>query len=310
MKATRQSFGEAIVKQAEQNHNIVVLDADLGKSTATGEFLKRFPERYLELGIAEHNMIGTAAGLALCGKIPYATSFACFLVSRFETIRMSVGYMNTNVRLIGTHAGVGIGEDGNSQMGLEDIALLRPLPNMVILQPADDVEAQAAVAWSVGYQGPVYFRLTRQKLADLHKSDYVFRFGKGDVLFQSAKPAQGVAIFATGGVVANALEAARQLDAAGIPNALINIHTIQPLDRDLVVKMVQTYRACVTVEDHSVTGGLGSAVAEVLSEAGVQSKLCRLGVRTYGESGAPEELYEKYGFSAEKILQSIQKFLA
>jgi transketolase len=168
MKASRQSFGEAVTRLAASHPNIIVMDADLGKSTMTGEFQKKFPERYLEFGIAEHNLIGTAAGLALEGKIPFAASFACFLVTRYETIRMSVGYMNTNVRLVGTHAGVGVGEDGNSQMGLEDIALLRSLPNMTIIQPADDAETQAAIEWSLTHQGPVYFRLTRQKLPDLH----------------------------------------------------------------------------------------------------------------------------------------------
>lgn len=299
-KATRQSFGERVTELAETNPNIVVMDADLGKSTMTGAFQKKFPERYFEFGIAEQNMISTAAGLALGGKIPFAASFACFLINRFETVRMSVSYSNTNVKLVGTHAGVGIGEDGNSQMGLEDIALLRPLPNFTILQPADDLEARQAVAWAADHLGPVYLRLTRQKLEDIHGADYKFQVGKGDVL-KTAKGNPTLTIFATGGVVYNALKAVEELEKEGMAIPLVNIHTIKPFDRDLVLSLGKISKNILTIEDHNKVGGLGSAVSETIADAGLAVKVHRHGVEGFGESGSPSELYEKFGFSSSKI---------
>ena len=290
---------------AETNPNIVVMDADLGKSTMTGAFMKKFPDRYFEFGIAEQNMISTAAGMALGGKIPFAASFSCFLVGRYETVRMSVSYSNTNVKLVGTHAGVGIGEDGNSQMGLEDIALLRSLHNFVILQPADDLEAKQAVAWAAEYVGPVYLRLTRQKLEDIHSPDYKFQMGKGDVL-KSAKGGQAITIFATGGVVGNALKAVEELEKSGASINLVNMHTIKPLDQELVLKLAKNSRIILTIEDHNIVGGLGSAVSEVVAGAGLPVKVHRHGVVEFGESGTPEGLYEKFGFSASKIKALIQ----
>ncbi len=311
-KATRSSFGEAIVKLGEKDPQIVVLDADLGKSTMTGDFAKKFPERYFEFGIAEQNMISTASGLALAGKIPFATSFACFLVGRYENIRMSVAYSRANVKLVGTHAGVGIGEDGYSQMGTEDIALLRSLPDFVILQPADDRETQAAVQWASLYKGPVYLRFTRQKVHDVHDDHYQFKFGKGDIL-KSASSKDGhkakVAIFTTGGVVYNSLKAAEELDKEGIDSSVINIHTIKPLDKDLVLELARAHKQIVSIEDHSIIGGLGSAIAEIVAEAGISTKLLRLGVKEFGYSGSPEDLYEKFGFSIPKIKQSILSFI-
>ncbi|OGR89459.1 MAG: hypothetical protein A3A86_03405 [Elusimicrobia bacterium RIFCSPLOWO2_01_FULL_60_11] len=304
-KATRQSFGEAVAALAETNPNIVVMDADLGKSTMTGTFQKKFPERYFEFGIAEQNMISTAAGMAMGGKVPFAASFACFLVNRFETVRMSVSYSNTNVKLVGTHAGVGIGEDGNSQMGLEDIALLRPLPNFTILQPADDLEARQAVAWSAEHKGPVYLRLTRQKLEDLHGADYKFRVGKGDVL-KAAKGTADVTIFATGGVVYNALKAVEELEKEGLAVNLVNIHTLKPLDKELILSLAGSSKMILTIEDHNIVGGLGSAVSETVAEAGFPVKVRRHGVEGFGESGSPAELYEKFGFSPSKIKELIK----
>lgn len=311
-KATRQSFGDSIVKIGEKNLQIVVMDADLGKSTMTGEFQKKFPDRYFQMGIAEQNLISTAAGLALGGKIPFATSFACFLIGRYETIRMSVAYTNANVKLIGTHAGVGIGEDGNSQMGLEDIALLRSLPNFAIIQPADDVEARGAVEWSVDHKGPVYLRLTRQKLYHLHNNDYHFNFGKGDVLLKSSvqNPKSKIAIFASGGVVYNALKAAEELEKEGIGATMVNIHTIKPLDEELILSLAKQYNRFITIEDHYITGGLGSAVSEVVAKAGLPVKVLRHGVEGFGISGSPDDLYDKFGFSISKIKQTIQSFLA
>lgn len=311
VKATRQSFGEIIVKIAEKNPHILVLDADLSKSTMTGEFVKKFPERHFELGIAEQNMIGTAAGLALGGKIPFATSFACFLASRYETIRMSVAYSNANVKLVGTHVGVGIGEDGNSQMGLEDIALLRSLPNMTLLQPADDIETQKAVIWSADHKGPVYLRLTRQKVQDVHDDKYEFQIGRGDILRkgQGKDPKKSIAVFATGGVVYNALKACEELEKEGADVTVVNIHTIKPMDEKLIIELAKQCQKFVTIEDHYTIGGLGSAVSEVLTDAGLPVQLLRIGVKEFGESGRPEEVYEKFGFSIPKIKQSIQKFL-
>src|SRR3989338_11453483 len=304
-KATRQSFGEAVARAAESNPNIVVMDADLGKSTLTGTFQKKFPERYFEFGIAEQNMIGTAAGLALGEKIPFAASFACFLAGRYETIRMSVSYSNSNVKLVGTHAGIGIGEDGNSQMGLEDIALLRSLPNFSILQPADDIEAQQAVAWAAEYKGPLYLRLTRQKLQDVHGSNYKFQFGKGDVL-KSAKGGAAVSVFVSGGVVYNALKAVEELEKEGLAVTLVNIHTIKPLDCELILNLARFSKRILTIEDHNVIGGLGTAVSEVISEAGLGVAVHRHWIPGFGESGSPEGLYEKYGLSQAKIKDLIK----
>lgn len=311
VKATRQSFGEAIAKIAAKNPQVIVMDADLGKSTMTGEFAKKFPERYFQFGIAEQNLIGTAAGLSLGGKIPFATSFACFLAGRYETIRMSVSYSHSNVKLVGTHAGIAIGEDGYSQMGLEDIALLRPLPNLAIVQPADDLETQQAVAWASEHAGPVYLRLTRQKVQDVHQDDYKFQFGKGDILKQSAVNDQrsAIAIFATGGVVYNALQAAEALEKEGISAAVINMHTIKPMDESLVLRFAKEYPKMIAIEDHNVIGGLGSAISEIVTNAGLQVRILRLGIHGFGESGSPEALYEKFGFSSEKIREAAQKFL-
>ncbi len=306
-KATRQSFGEAVVKAGEKNPRVVVMDADLGKSTMTAEFMKKFPERYFEMGIAEHNLIGTAAGLAIGGKIPFITSFACFLAGRYETIRMSISYSNANVKMIGTHAGVGIGEDGNSQMGLEDIALLRSLPNMTLLQPADDTEAQQAVHWATDHKGPVYFRLTRQKLPDVHTEDYKFEFGKGDIL--KSAPTPKLVIFATGGVVANSLKAAEELGKEGSACTVVNIHTLKPFDDELAVKLARQCNKIFTVEDHYVVGGLGSAVSEAITNAGLPVKVYRHGMKAYGESGSPEDLYEKFGLSVSGIKKAASDFL-
>jgi len=306
-KSTRQSFGETISQIGQTNPRVVVMDADLGKSTMTAEFMKKFPDRYFEMGIAEQNLISTAAGLSLGGKIPFAASFACFLTGRYEPIRMSVCYSNANVKLVGTHAGVGIGEDGYSQMGLEDIAVLRSLPNLVILQPADDLETQAAVRWASEYQGPVYLRLTRQKVQDVHSAGYQFQMGKGDVLKKAKSSESVVTVFATGGVVYNALKAVEDLETQGLNINLINIHTIQPLDRDLVLSFARESKKIVAIEDHSQTGGLGSAVSEVIADHAVPVKVIRHGTTTYGFSGAPEELYESFGFSIPKIKEVILK---
>ena len=303
-KATRASFGETIVKLAEKNKDIIVIDGDLSKSTMTGEFAKKFPDRWLNVGIAEGNMVGVGAGLALSGKIPFICSFACFLVGRFEQIRMSIAYTRANVKIVGTHVGIGIGEDGYSQMGLEDVALIRSLPNIAIIQPADDIEAQKAVPYIVEHDGPCYFRLTRQKLEDVNQSNYEFKFGKGVVL----KDGSDVTIIASGGVVYNSLIASKELQKEGINVEVINIHTIRPLVVELILSSAEKTGRIITIEDHSINGGLGSAVCELLCEK-LPTKVKRIGLKDFGESGEQKELYHKYGFSTEKIKNEVKNFM-
>ena len=304
-KATRESFGEAVLALGEKNANVVVLDADLSKSTMTANFAKKFPERHFECGIAEQNMIGIGAGLALCGKVPFVTSFACFLIGRLETIRISAAYNNTNLKLIGTHAGIGIGEDGTSQMGLEDVAAMRALPRMVVLQPADDRETKQAVDWAASHQGPVYLRLTRQKMDDVHTDSYKFQIGKNDVIWQAegAKHFQAT-IFASGGPVPHAVNAAKDLLARGFSVRVVNACSLAPFDDESVARFAKDSDRIVTVEDHNVVGGLGSAVCEAAAGRGVGIPVVRVGVRSFGESATPEQLYDKYGLSAPHIVEA------
>ena len=295
-KATRVAFGEALVRLGAENPDIVVLDADLSKSTMTEHFAGKYPDRFFDMGIAEGNMVGAGAGMALAGKIPFICSFACFVIGRFEQIRMSISYSRANVKIVGTHSGIGIGEDGYSQMALEDIALMRSLPNMAVIQPADGVESERAVEYAVRHQGPVFLRLTRQKLDDVNAPDYRFQFGKGVVL----RPGKDVTLMATGGVVGNALKAAKILGQKGVDAQVVNIHTLKPIDRELVAKIALSQGKIVTVEDHGITGGLGSAVAEVVAELG-RGRVKRIAVEDFGESGDAEGLYRKYGLSEENI---------
>jgi transketolase len=301
-KSSRLAFGEAVADLGAVNNNVVVLDADLSKSTMSHIFAKKFPDRFFEMGIQEQNMIGVAAGMALSGKIPFICSFSIFLIGRFETIRLSVGYSNTNVKLIGTHCGIGIGEDGYSQMGLEDIALMRSLPNMTILQPADEIETREIIKYAVENQGPMFIRLTRQNLDEVHGKDYKFNFRKGDLL----KDGKDATIFCTGGVTGNSLSAAKELEKEGFSLRVINIPTIKPLDNEIVIKAAKETKNIFTIEDHNVTGGLGSAVCEALSE-NYPKKVKRLGViNSYGESGSPEGLYEKHNLHTKGIINSIK----
>ena len=303
-KATRAAFGEALLDLAAKDPRIVTLDADLSKSTMTAGFAKKYPERAFNLGIAEANMIGVGAGLALTGKIPFVASFACFLVGRFETIRISVAYTNANVKLIGTHSGIAIGEDGYSQMGLEDIACIRALPNVPVIQPADEVETKQVIAYAVEHQGPMYLRLTRQNMEPVCPEGYRFAFGK----WLRLREGGDVTIVASGGPVANALEAARQLDADGIHAEVINAACIKPLDEEMLVASARRTGHVVTVEDHSVHGGLGGAVAELLAEV-APAPVRRLGVHGFGESGDAKGLYAKHGLDAAGIARSVKKFL-
>ncbi len=305
-KATREAFGEALLELAEAHPELVVLDADLSKSTMTQAFAKKYPKRHLELGIAEQNMIGVAAGLALCGKTPVLTSFACFLIGRLETIRVSAAYNDTNVKLVGTHAGLGIGEDGTSQMGLEDVGAMRSLPHMTILQPADAAETRQAVEWMLAHKGPVYLRLTRQKMDDVHGPDYKFKLGRADVIWEpSPKPKSFQAtVFASGGPVPCAVAAAKDLLPRGFNVRVVNAGTLLPFDDDAVARFAADSARLVTVEDHNVTGGLGSAVCEAAAQRGLGVRVVRLGARDFGESATPSQLYDKYGLSAPHVAEA------
>jgi transketolase len=302
-EATRASFGRALARIGV-DARIVVLDADLASSTNTKAFAEKYPERFFQLGIAEGNMVGVAAGLALTGKIPFAASFACFVAGRFEQIRVSVAYNRANVRLVGTHAGIGIGEDGYTQMGLEDVALMRSLPNMAVVQPADAAETEAAVEYLVRHEGPVYLRLTRQKVADVSRPGQGFEFGKGVVL----RAGRDLTIVASGAVVGHALAAAEQLAVGGVDAAVVNIHTLKPLDVALVEEWGRRTGSILTVEDHGIVGGVGSAVVEALSETGIPVR--RHGVRTFGESGSAEALYAKHGLDAGGIAAAARGFVS
>ena len=304
--ATRDAFGEKLAELGTTEPRLVVLDGDLGGSTRTTAFMKKFPERHFEVGIAEQNLIGISAGMALAGKIPVATSFACFLTGRLEVIRVAVAYNQANVKLVGTHAGIGIGDDGPSQMGLEDIAAMRALPGMTVLQPADGPETRQAVEWMVRHRGPVYLRLTRQNTERVHGDDYRWHFGKLDCVWKPAQtpPKYQAAVLATGGVCANAVQAAKDLDARGFKVQVYNVHTLQPIDVAGVAAAAASSTRIVTVEDHNLAGGLGSAVAEALAERGCGVAQVRLGLSDFAESGTTEELYDKYGLSARHIAEA------
>lgn len=303
--ATRKSFGEALADLGGIDPDIVVLDADLSKSTMSKIFAGKYPERFFEMGIQEANMIGVAAGMALAGKKPFICSFACFVTGRYDTIRISVAYSQAPVRIVGTHAGIGIGEDGNSQMGLEDIGLMRGLPNMIVLQPADDIETRAAVNWMVQNDVPCYLRLTRQNVKDVNAPGYVFEPGKMVELVSGSD----VTIMASGGPVYHAVDAADILKKEGVSAAVINVHTLKPIDRGMIAACASKSGLIVTVEDHNVIGGLGSAVAEVLAENG-SGRLVRHGLHdTFGESGTPEELYDKYRLDAKGIAEVVKESL-
>ena len=305
--ATRDSYGNALVEYAKENDKIVVLDADLAEATKTIIFQKAFPERHIDCGIAECNMIGIAAGLASTGKIPFASSFAMFAAGRaFEQIRNSVGYPHLNVKIGATHAGISVGEDGATHQCNEDIALMRTIPGMVVINPADDVEARAAVKAAIEHDGPVYLRFGRLAVPVINdNADYKFELGKGVTL----KEGTDVTIIATGLCVSETLEAAKMLEADGISAKVINIHTIKPLDEELVVAAAKATGKVVTVEEHSVIGGLGSAVCDCLSEK-APTPVMKIGVNdVFGESGPALKLIEKYGLDAKSIYNKVKSFV-
>ena len=305
--ATRDSYGNALVELGKEHDNLVVLDADLAAATKTGVFKKEFPERHIDCGIAEGNMIGVAAGLAAAGKVPFASSFAMFAAGRaFEQIRNSVAYPHLNVKIGATHAGISVGEDGATHQCNEDIALMRSIPGMVVLNPSDDVEARAAVKAAYEYEGPVYLRFGRLAVPVINdREDYKFEMGKGVVL----REGKDLTIVASGLPVANCLEVAERLSAEGIEAKVINIHTIKPLDEDLIVSAAKETGKVVTVEEHSVIGGLGSAVCDVLSEK-APTKVLKIGMNdVFGESGPALELLKKYGLDTDGIYEKVKTFL-
>ena len=305
--ATRESYGNALAELGKEHDDFVVLDADLSGATKTGIFKKAFPERHINCGIAEGNMMSVAAGIATTGKVAFASSFAMFAAGRaFEQVRNSIGYPHLNVKIGATHAGISVGEDGATHQCNEDIALMRAIPGMVVINPADDVEARAAVKAAYEYEGPVYLRFGRLAVPVINDNeDYKFEIGKGIVL----REGKDVTLTATGLEVAETIEAAEMLAADGIDAKVINIHTIKPLDEELVVAAAKETGKVVTIEEHSVIGGLGSAVCDVLAEK-APTKVMKIGVNdVFGESGPALALIKKYGLDAESIYNKVKAFV-
>ncbi|KUK34456.1 MAG: Transketolase, central region [Caldanaerobacter subterraneus] len=303
--ATREAYGKALVELGAKNKNVVVLDADLSKSTKTADFQKVYPDRFFNMGISEQDMMVTAAGLATCGKIPFASTFAIFATGRaYEQVRNSIGYPHLNVKIAATHAGITVGEDGATHQSIEDISLMRGIPGMVVINPADAEEARQAIFAAAEHYGPVYIRLGRMAVPDIHDQNYKFELGKGEVI----REGKDVAIIATGVMVAIAIEAADKLKEEGIEATVVNIHTIKPIDKDLIVEVAKKTGKVITAEEHSIIGGLGSAVAEVLSEE-YPVKIKRIGIRDeFGQSGSPKELLKHYGLTAEDIVKAAKSF--
>ena len=304
-KATRESYGAALAEYGA-DPRIVVLDADLSKSTKTDVFKKKYPERFINMGIAEGNMMCVAAGLAACGKIAFASSFAMFAAGRaFEQVRNSIGYTKLNVKIGATHAGISVGEDGASHQCLEDIALMRSIPGMIVINPADDREAMAAVKAAIEHEGPVYMRFGRLAVDDVNDDNYKFELGKGVEL----REGNDAAIIATGLMVGEAVKAHDMLKAEGINARVINIHTIKPIDEEIIIKAAKETGAIVTAEEHYIMGGLGSAVSEVVC-ANAPAPVKIIGTDRYGKSGKPQELFEEYGLTAENIVSKVKDAIA
>lgn len=300
-KATRQSYGEALAKLGEENKNIVVLDADLAGATKTDIFAKKFPDRFFDMGIAEANMISTAAGLASCGKIPYASTFAVFAAGRaYDQIRNSVCYPKLNVKICATHAGITVGEDGATHQMIEDISLMRTLPNMTVISTSDDIQTKWAVKEISKIEGPVYLRLARLATPIIYDENQEFSIGKAVQIGDGTD----TTIFATGVTVAEALKAQELAKEKGMNIRVVDIHTIKPIDEDMIVKCAKETKKLISIEDHNIIGGLGSAISEVLTSK-YPCRLIRLGIPdTFGKSGKAEDLMEYYGITANKILES------
>ena len=298
-KATRQSYGEALLEVGKENANVVVLDADLSSATKTNIFAKELPERFFDIGISEADMIGTAAGFATCGKIPYASTFAVFAAGRaYDQIRTSICYPKLNVKICATHAGVTVGEDGATHQMLEDIALMRVIPNMTVISPSDDIQTRWAVEEAYNIKGPVYIRLSRLATPVIYEENQKFEIGK---MVQIGEGTDAT-IFASGDVVAEAIKAQDVLSEKGINVRIIDVHTIKPLDEDMIIKCAQETKRLISVEDHNVLGGLGSAIAEVLTFK-CPTKLERIGIKDqFGRSGKAEELLHYYSLDVEGIV--------
>ena len=302
--ATREAYGKALVKLGKMNDDVVVLDADLSKSTKTNDFLNAYPNRFFNMGIAEQNLVGAACGLAAAGKVPFASTFAMFATGRaFEVIRNSVCYPKLNVKIAATHAGITVGEDGGSHQSVEDISLMRSIPNMTVVVPADGIEAEKMIFAAAEFDGPMYIRLGRSAVPTIFEEDYNFEIGKGVVL----RDGNDVTIIACGIMVNEALIVADMLKEENINARVINMSTIKPIDTDLIIKAAKETKAIVTAEEHSVIGGLGSAVSEVVSESN-PTIVKKVGMNDcFGESGTPGELLEKYGLTAEKIVEKVKE---
>jgi transketolase len=306
-EATRNAYGKALVALGAENPDIVVLDADLSKSTKTVDFAKKYPERFFNMGVAEQNLIGTAAGLAAAGKIPFASTFAIFATGRaFEQIRNSIAYPGLNVKIAATHAGITVGEDGSSHQAVEDVAVMRAVPNMTVLVPADGEETRQVIRAAADYKGPVYIRMGRLDVPLLFDGNYRFEIGKANVL----REGKDAAIMANGIMVAMALEAAEELAQAGISVGVVNVASVKPLDVETIVRTAQQTKAVVTAEEHNILGGLGSAIAEVLAE-NAPVPLRRVGINdTFGESGRPQELLDKFGLTKEALITAVHEVMA
>ena len=304
--ATREAYGKALAELIKENERVVVLDADLTKSTKTSEAKKACPERHFNMGIAEGNMMSVAAGLAASGQIVYASSFAMFAAGRaYEQIRNSIGYPHLNVKICATHAGITVGEDGASHQAIEDLALMRVIPGMKVFQPCDAKETREMIKAIAEVEGPCYVRLGRSGVDDVNDENYQFELGKGVVLHEG----KDVAIIATGMMVQEALKAKEELKEAGIEPTIVNIHTIKPIDEELIEKLAKTHKVLITCEEHSVIGGLGGAVAEVTART-CPARIEMIGVQdTFGESGTPQALLEKYGLNAKAIAKKVKEVL-
>ena len=302
-KATRQSYGEALLELGKENKNVVVFDADLSTATKTNLFAKEFPDRFFDMGIAEQNMISTAAGIATCGKIAYASTFAVFAAGRaYDQIRNSVCYPKLNVKICATHAGITVGEDGATHQMLEDISMMRTLPNMTVISTSDDIETKWAVKEISKINGPVYLRLSRLATPVIYNEDQKFEIGKAIQIGDGTD----ATIFATGVTVNEALKAQEQLKENGIDVRVVDIHTIKPIDRDIIIKCAKETKKLISIEDHNVIGGLGSAISEVLTDE-CPTELIRLGINdTFGKSGNAVELMEYFGITAERIIENVK----
>ena len=305
-KATRESYGMALVELGKENKNVVVLDADLSKSTKTAYFKKEFSDRFFNVGIAEQNLMGMAAGLANVGCVPFASTFAVFATGRaFEIIRNSICYPKVNVKIAATHAGITVGEDGGSHQSIEDIALMNSLPNMTVIVPADHREAMQATKAAAEIYGPFYLRFGRCNTEDIFGDDYNFEIGKGTEL----RAGNDVTVIATGMMVQKAIEASKALEAEGINVRVINMSTIKPIDREIIIKAAKETKGIVTAEEHSIIGGLGAIVSQVVCSE-YPTKVKMVGIQdTFGESGNPNELMNKYGLTAEKIIEEVRSIL-